>query len=68
MKYLLMIYGNDDLWASFSPEVMQQAVADTEAFQAELKASGEWIAAAVPFARIGSVELRPLMHESASNA
>ena len=120
MKYLLMIYGNDDLWASFSPEVMQRAVADTEAFQAELKASGEWIAAygvadqvncktitvkdgtllvtdgpyieakeylgsfdiidcesleraleiaaAVPFARIGSVELRPLMHESASNA
>ena len=113
MKYLLMIYGNDDLWASFAPEVMQQAVADTEAFQAELKASGEWIAAygvadqvncktitvkdgtllvtdgpyieakeylgsfdiidcesleraleiaaAVPFARIGSVELRPLM-------
>jgi hypothetical protein len=119
MKYLLMIYGNDDLWASFTPEAMEQAIADTEAFQAKLKASGEWIAAygvadqvncktvtvkdgaplvtdgpyietkeylgsfdiidcesleraleiaaAVPFARIGSVELRPLMAESASN-
>jgi hypothetical protein len=119
MKYLLMIYGNDELWASFPPETMHEVIAETEALQAELKASGEWIAAygvadqvncktvtvkdgaplvtdgpyieakeylgsfdiidcesleraleiaaAVPFARIGSVELRPLMHESDSN-
>jgi hypothetical protein len=119
MKYLLMIYANDDTFAPFAPEEIERLIADTEAQQAELKASGEWlaaygvadqlqcktvttrsgaalvtdgpyietkeylgsfdiidcesyeraleIAAAVPFARYGSVEVRPLMNESASN-
>jgi hypothetical protein len=119
MKYLLMIYANQDTFAAMTPEERERLVADTEAQQAELKASGEWLAAygvadqvncktvttksgaalvtdgpyieakeylgsfdiidcesyeraveiatAVPFARYGSVEIRPLMDESASN-
>ena len=119
MKYLLMIYANDETFAGFAPEEMDALIADTEALQAELRASGEWlaaygvadqaqcktvsakggealvtdgpyietkeylgsfdiidcesyeraveIAAAVPFTRYGSVEIRPLMDESASN-
>lgn len=119
MKYLLMIYGNDELWSSFDEETMAQVVADTDALHVELRASGEWIgawgvgdqvqarcvtlvdgapvvtdgpyieakeylgsfdiidceseeraleiAAMVPFARIGQVEVRPLMHEAADN-
>jgi hypothetical protein len=119
VKYLLMIYANDETFAGFAPEEMQRLIADTEALQAELRASGEWlaaygvadqarcktvtskggeplvtdgpyietkeylgsfdiiecesleraveIAARVPFARYGSVEVRPLMSESASD-
>ena len=119
MKYLLMIYANDETFAGFAPDEMQRLIADTEALQAELKESGEWlsaygvadqvqcktvttkggstlvtdgpyietkeylgsfdiidvetyeraveIATAVPFAKYGSVEIRPLMDESASN-
>ena len=120
MKYMLMIYGNEELWSSFPPEEFEQVVADTNALQAELKASGEFvgaygvgdqvlaktvtlvdgapavtdgpyletkeylgsfdiidvdsleraleIAARVPFARLGQVEVRPLMHEAPDNA
>jgi len=119
MKYLLMIYANDETFAGFAPEEMTRLIADTEALQAELRATGEWlgaygvadqvqcktvttkggatlvtdgpyieakeylgsfdiidcdsldraleIAARVPFSRYGSVEVRPLMDESASN-
>jgi hypothetical protein len=119
MKYVLMIYGNEELWSSFPPEDFEQVVIDTNALQAELKASGEFvgaygvgdqvlaktvtlvdgapvvsdgpyietkeylgsfdiidvdsleraleIAARVPFARIGKVEVRPLMHEAPDN-
>jgi hypothetical protein len=119
VKYLLMIYANQDTFAGFAPEEIQRLIADTEAQQAELKQTGEWlaaygvadqvncktvtarsgealvtdgpyietkeylgsfdiidvdsyeraveIAAAVPFAKYGSVEIRPLMDESASN-
>ena len=119
MKYMLLIYGNQELWESFDPADFEQVVRETEALQAELKASGEFVgaygvadqimakrvhvddgrtvvtdgpyieaqeylgsfdivdvdsleravelAARVPFARIGQVEVRPLMHESASN-
>ena len=117
MKYMLMIYGNEELWSSFPPEEFEQVVTETNALQAELKASGEFvsaygvgdqvlaktvtlvdgapvvtdgpyleakeylgsfdiidvdsleraleIAARVPFARLGQVEVRPLMHEAA---
>ena len=117
MKYLLLIYGNEELWGSFPPEELAKVVEETNALQKELRASGEFIgaygiadqemaktvrleggapvvtdgpyieakeylgsmdiidceseeraleiAARVPFARIGSVEVRPLMHEAA---
>ena len=116
MKYMLMIYGNEELWSSFPQEEFERVVTETNALQAELKASGELvgaygvgdqvlakqvtlvdgapvvtdgpyleakeylgsfdivdcesleraleIAGRVPFARIGSVEVRPLMHEA----
>jgi hypothetical protein len=119
VKYMLLIYGNEELWQSFPPEEFERIVAETNALQAELRATGEFlgafgvadqamaktvhleegvpvvtdgpyleakeylasfdiidcesleraleIAARVPVARIGKVEVRPLMHESASN-
>jgi hypothetical protein len=45
MKYMLMIYGDDDLWSSLRQEEMERLVEDTNALQAELKASGEFVAA-----------------------
>jgi hypothetical protein len=45
MKYLLMIYGNEELWSSFPPEEFEKLVTETNALQAELKASGEFVAA-----------------------
>src|SRR5690348_14233184 len=119
MKYMLMIYGNEELWSSFPQEEFERVVVETNALQAELKASGEFvgaygvgdqvlaktvtlvdgapvvsdgpyietkeylgsfdiidvdsleraleIAARVPFARVGQVEVRPLMHEAPDN-
>jgi hypothetical protein len=119
MKYMLLIYGNEELWSSFPPDDLQQVIEDTDALHRELFASGElvgaWgvgdqemakcvtlvdgvpavtdgpyleakeylgsfdvidceseeraleIAAQVPFARIGKVEVRPLMHEAATD-
>jgi hypothetical protein len=118
MKYMLLIYGNAELWASFTPEQAQQAIVETEAQHAALKESGEFlgsygladavqakqvhlvdgvpvvtdgpyleakehiasftmvdcdseeraleIAAANPFAKVGQVEVWPVMHESAT--
>ena len=117
MKYMLLIYGNQELWDSFPPEDFERVVKDTNALQAELRASGEFvgawgvgdqvmaktvhldkgvpvvtdgpyieakeylgsfdiidveseeraleIAARIPFARVGKVEVRPLLHEAA---
>jgi hypothetical protein len=119
MKYMLLIYGNQELWDSFPPEQFEEVVRDTHALQAELRASGEFvgawgvgdqvmaktvhldngvpvvtdgpyieakeylgsfdivdveseeraleIAARIPFARVGRVEVRPLMHEAAAD-
>ena len=116
---MLLIYGNQELWDSFSPEEFEPVIRDTNALQAELRQSGEFvgawgvgdqvlaktvhledgvpvvtdgpyieakeylgsfdiidveseeraleIAARVPFARIGRVEVRPLMHEAAED-
>ena len=44
VKYMLLIYGNEELWHSFPQEEMAEVVADTEALQAELKATGEFVA------------------------
>jgi hypothetical protein len=117
VKYMLLIYGNEALWESFSEDDFAEVIRDTDALHQELRESGEFvgaygvadqsqaktvrlqdgvpavtdgpyieakeylgsvdiidcdsleraleIAARVPFARIGSVELRPLMHEAA---
>jgi hypothetical protein len=117
VKYMLLIYGNEELWNSFPPEEFAEVVKETNALQAELRESGEFIgawgvadqvnaktvtlvdgapvvtdgpyleakeylgsfdiidcesleraleiAARVPFARLGKVEVRPLMHEAA---
>jgi hypothetical protein len=119
MKYMLLIYGNEELWNSFPQEEFAKVVAETNALQQELRESGEFIgawgvadqvnaktvklqdgvpvvtdgpyleakeylgsfdiidcesleraleiAARVPFARLGSVEVRPLMHEAAAD-
>jgi hypothetical protein len=117
VKYMLLIYGNEELWSSFSQEEHEELIRDTDALQQELRETGEFvgawgvadqvnaktvrvkdgvpavtdgpyaeakeylasfdivdceseeraleIAARVPFARLGSVEVRPLMSESA---
>jgi hypothetical protein len=119
MKYMLLIYGNEELWSSFPPDDLQQVIQDTDALHRELTATGEFvgawgvgdqemakcvqlvdgvpavtdgpyieakeylgsfdivdcetearaleIAAKVPFARVGKVEVRPLMHEAATD-
>jgi hypothetical protein len=116
MKYMLLIYGNEDLWSSFPEEELQRVIKETGELHAELRRSGEFlgawgvadqaraktvalvdgapvvtdgpyieakeylgsfdiidvdteeraleIAARVPFARIGKVEVRPLPHEA----
>jgi hypothetical protein len=45
MKYLLLIYGNEETWSSFSQEQLQQLIRDTESLQQELRESGEWVGA-----------------------
>jgi hypothetical protein len=113
---MLLIYGNEELWSSFSQDELEQVIKETNALQQELRETGEFIGAwgvadqvmaktvrlqngvpvvtdgpyleakeylgsfdivdcesleraleiagRVPFARIGSVEVRPLMHEA----
>ena len=116
MKFMLLIYGNEELWSSFGPEELEQVVTETDAINRRLFESGELIgaygvadqvlakqvhlsdgvpvvtdgpyietkeylgsfdvldcesldraleiAAENPFARIGQVEIRPIMHEA----
>ena len=45
MKYMLLIYGNQELWESFTPEQFEPVIRETEALQAELRASGEFVGA-----------------------
>ncbi|MCU1427187.1 MAG: YCII-related protein [Actinomycetia bacterium] len=45
MKYLLLIYGNEEIFGSFPEEEFQKVIGETNALQAELRASGEWIGA-----------------------
>jgi hypothetical protein len=113
---MLLIYGNEELWSSFSQDELEQVIKETNALQQELRETGEFIGAwgvadqvmaktvrlqngapvvtdgpyleakeylgsfdivdcesleraleiagRVPFARISSVEVRPLMHEA----
>ena len=45
MKYMLLIYGNDDVWSSIGPEERRQLVADTNALNERLFESGELVGA-----------------------
>jgi hypothetical protein len=45
MKYVLMIYGNEDIWNSFAAEDFQTLVQETDAHNAALIASGEMVGA-----------------------
>jgi hypothetical protein len=117
VKYMLLIYGNEELWNSFPQDALAEVIQETDALHQELRASGEFIgaygladqvnakqvhlqdgvpvvtdgpyleakeyigsfdivdcesperaleiAARVPFARFGQVEVRPIMHEAA---
>ena len=45
MKYMLLIYGNAELWASFPPEDLATLVAETDALHEEVARSGEFVGA-----------------------
>ena len=45
MKYLLMIYGNQEKWASFPAEAWAEAIAKQDAFNRKYQATGELIGA-----------------------
>jgi hypothetical protein len=45
MKYLVLIYGNKELWESFEPDDMQEAIAAQDAFNKKFDATGELLGA-----------------------
>lgn len=45
MKYMLIIYGNQELWQSFPADVAREAIAAQDAFNQEFKATGELLGA-----------------------
>jgi hypothetical protein len=45
MKYLLMIYANQETWAGFGPEDWTKAIAEQDAFNAEYFETGELLGA-----------------------
>jgi hypothetical protein len=45
MKYMVIIYGNKDLWESFPPETAAQAIAEVDAFNKRHGETGELVAA-----------------------
>jgi hypothetical protein len=45
MKYLMAIYGNDDVWSSQPPDTWQQIIKETDAHNNSLFASGELLGA-----------------------
>ena len=45
MKYMLIIYGNQESWDLFGPELFAEIIRDTDALNAELAASGELVGA-----------------------
>ena len=45
MKYMLLIYGNEDLWESFAETDMAQLIRETDALQVELRETGEFVGA-----------------------
>jgi hypothetical protein len=45
MKYMVIIYGNKDLWQSFPPDVAAKGIAEVGAFNQKYMQSGELLAA-----------------------
>ena len=45
MKYLMLIYGNDEKWASFPAETWPEAIAKQDAFNKKYEKTGELIGA-----------------------
>lgn len=45
MKYMVIIYGNKDLWESFPPDVAMKAIAEVDAFNRRHREAGELLAA-----------------------
>jgi hypothetical protein len=45
MKYLVIIYGNEELWNSFTPDEMQKAVTEQDAWNVEFEKTGELLGA-----------------------
>jgi hypothetical protein len=45
MKYMLIIYCNQETWDAFGPELFAEIVRETDALNSELAASGELIGA-----------------------
>ena len=45
MKYLVIIYGNEDLWNSFAPDELQEAIAEQDAFNVKFAKTGELLGA-----------------------
>ena len=45
MKYLLMIYGNDEVWSSFGEGDLAEVIRRTEELHRQLRASGEFVGA-----------------------
>ena len=45
MKYMLLIYGNEELWSSFPEDEMASIIAETDALNRRLHESGELVGA-----------------------
>ena len=45
MKYLMLIYGNEEKWASFPAETWPEAIAKQDAFNKKYEGTGELIGA-----------------------
>ncbi|MEP9382370.1 YciI family protein [Nocardioides cheoyonin] len=45
MKYLMMIYANQETWSGFGPEDWVKAIAEQDAYNAKFFASGEMLGA-----------------------
>lgn len=45
MKYMVIIYGNKDLWESFPPDTLAQAIAEVDAFNTRHLETAELLAA-----------------------
>ena len=45
MKYMVMLYGNKELWTSFPPDVAAEAIAAVDRFNRHYQETGELLAA-----------------------